>query len=205
MSYDGKINRKLNQIELEKECKIFPDVIKYKLAYGKTKHRTFDDEEIVNYINENYLNNDAISEENLLNDLITFKTYRSQVEEYIANGKIFQDALNFYITVISVIISIYFGVLSIEKDLNATLFVEMMKDNIIIFIPVVLLFIFPISLAIVRTSRKSQSQKLKFIDNAIYTLEAIKEDMDKYENSPEEYKATRNRYSPRDMHHRKRR
>lgn len=206
MRNDGKINRKLSQIDIDKEnWEIFPDVVEYKLAYGKTKHKYFENKEILNYINENYLKNDNIIEENLLNDLITFKTYRSQVEEYIANGKIFQDALNFYITVISVIISFYFGVLSIEKDLNATLFVEMMKDNIIIFILVVLLFIFPISLALVRTSRKSQSPKLKFIDNAIYTLETIKEDMDKNENLHATYKATKNKYSPRAMYERKRR
>lgn len=224
MRYDGKINRKLSQIDIDKEnWKIFPDVIEYKLAYGKTKHKYFENKEILNYINENYLKNDNIIEENLLNDLITFKTYRSQVEEYIANGKIFQDALNFYITVISVIISIYFGVLSIEKDLNATLFVEMMKDNIIIFILVLLLFIFPISIAIARTSDKSQSSKIKFINNAIYTLETIKEDMYRNGNSGTEsderyegleltevkeirtYKATRNKYRPRAMHHRKRR
>lgn len=219
MSYDGKINRKLKTVELnDDECF-------YKLAYEDYKKSSFKRKDILKYVNVHYLENDNIIEENLLNDLITFKTYRSQVEEYIAKGEIFQNILNLYFTVISIFISFNFGVLSIKKDLNATLFFKMMKNNTTIFTLVVLLFIFSIFLAFTRTSKKSQSSKLKFIDNAIYTLETIKED--KYRNgnwctkSDERYegleltevkeirtytyKATKNKYSPRAMYERKRR
>lgn len=199
MGYDGKINRKFRTVELNN------DECLYKLAYGDDKKNSFKRIDILNYINKHYLENDNIIEENLLNDLITFKTYRSQVEEYIANGEIFQNILNLYFTVISIFISFNFGVLSIKKDLNATLFFETMKNNTTIFTLVVLLFIFSIFLAFTRTSKKSQSSKLKFIDNAIYTLETIIEDMDKNENSRENYKARKNKYSPRAMYERKRR
>ena len=199
MRYDSKINRKLRTVELNN------DECLYKLAYGDDKKNSFKRIDILNYINKHYLENDNIIEENLLNDLITFKTYRSQVEEYIANGEIFQNILNLYFTVISIFISFNFGVLSIKKDLNATLFFETMKNNTTIFTLVVLLFIFSIFLAFKRKKKKSQSSKLKFIDNAIYTLETIIEDMDKNENSRENYKATMNKYSPRAMYERKRR
>lgn len=148
MRYDSKINRKLRTVELNN------DECLYKLAYGDDKKNSFKRIDILNYINKHYLENDNIIEENLLNDLITFKTYRSQVEEYIANGEIFQNILNLYFTVISIFISFNFGVLSIKKDLNATLFFETMKNNTTIFTLVVLLFIFSIFLAFTRTSKK---------------------------------------------------
>ncbi|MDU5922483.1 MAG: hypothetical protein E6Z20_04910, partial [Finegoldia magna] len=105
MRYYGKINRKLKQIELEKECKIFPDVIEYKLAYVKAKHRTFDGEEIVNYINENYLDNDKIIEENLLNDLITFKTYKTDREVLIRHFDVIQNGISAFLSLLAVIMS----------------------------------------------------------------------------------------------------
>ena len=77
MRYDSKINRKLRTVELNN------DECLYKLAYGDDKKNSFKRIDILNYINKHYLENDNIIEENLLNDLITFKTYRSQVEEYI--------------------------------------------------------------------------------------------------------------------------
>ena len=51
----------------------------------------------------------------------------------------------------------------------------------------------------------SNFYKIKYINNVIYTLETIKEDMDKNENSRDKYKARKNRYSPRAMYERKRR
>lgn len=75
----------------------------------------------------------------------------------------------------------------------------------------------------VRTWKRSNYYKLKYINNAIYTLETIKEDMYRNGNSGTEsderyegleltevkeirtYKATKNKYSPRAMYERKRR
>ena len=224
MSYDGKINRKLKQIELEKECKIFPDVIEYKLAYGKTKHRTFDDEEIVNYINENYLNNDAISEENLLNDLITFKTYKTDREVLIRHFDVVQNGISAFLSLLAVVMAFSAACLSSEfiskyvfrQDVNIWI---VRNISALFFVFSIMFIIFVLA----RVGKYSVFSELRIINNAIYTLETIKED--KYRNgnwgtkSDERYegleltevkeirtyKATRNRYSPRAMYERKRR
>lgn len=115
MGYDGKINRKLSQIDIDKEnWKIFPDVIEYKLAYGKTKHKYFENKEILNYIDENYLKNDDIIEENLLNDLITFKTYKTDREVVISHFGIIQNGLSAFLSLLAVIMSFSAACLSSE-------------------------------------------------------------------------------------------
>ncbi len=205
MSYDGKINRKLSLIKIKKEkSKFFPDTIEYKLAYGKTKHKYFKNKKILKYINVNYLKNDKIIEENLLNDLITFKTYRDDVEITEKNWEILQNFITIYIAL--------FGNILISK----MSMIEKFGFTIGVFVVSVVIFI-------IRTWKHSNYYKLKYINNAIYTLETIKED--KYRNgiwckkSDERYegleltevkeirtyKATRNKYRPRAMHHRKRR
>lgn len=205
MRYYGKINRKLKQIELEKECKIFPDVIEYKLAYVKAKHRTFDGEEIVNYINENYLDNDKIIEANLVNDLITFKTYKTDREVLIRHFDVIQNGISAFLSLLAVIMSFSAACLSskfiskyvIRQDVT----IWIVKYIFAVFMVFSLMFLI---FVLARVGKNSASYDLKFIDNAIYTLETIKEDMDKTENLRAKYKATRNRYSPSAMHYRKR-
>ena len=224
MSYDGKINRKLNQIELEKECKIFPDVIEYKLAYGKTKHKSFDNEVIVNYINENYIKNDDIIEENLLNDLITFKTFKTDRETGNRILDIIQNGLSFFLSAVAAAISISVACLNSKNIIGCIISQEkaiwIFDKLLVIFLVSMIIYS---SIFIFRVGKDSISRDIKFIDNVIYTLETIKED--KYRNgnwgtkSDERYegleltevkeirtyKATRNKYSPRAMYERKRR
>ena len=227
MRYDSKINRKLSLIKIKKKKYILmPDVVEYKLAYGKTKHNYFKKKEILNYINENYLKNDEIIEENLLNDLNTFKTYRDEVDSIVRNQSEFGQFLTICLAMISIIINVKLNPGS-EKTLLA-----------ISGLIVLLSFLYYCYC----TSSNSGSAKLKYITNAIYTLETIKEDMygngnsgtesneiissvnDKLDDSNTEdadevyeglkltelkeirtYKARKNKYSPRAMYERKRR
>ncbi|MDU5442818.1 MAG: hypothetical protein E6105_08485 [Finegoldia magna] len=207
MGYDGKINRKLSQIEIDKEnWKIFPDVIEYKLAYGKTKHKYFENKEILNYIDENYLKNDDIIEENLLNDLITFKTYKTDREVLIRHFDVIQNGISAFLSLLAVIMSFSAACLSskfiskyvIRQDFT----IWIVKYIFAVFMVFSLMFLI---FVLARVGKNSASYDLKFIDNAIYTLETIKEDMDKTENLRAKYKSTRNRYSPMAMHYRKRR
>lgn len=184
MSYDGKIREKLNHIEIEKECKIFPDVIKYKLAYDKNKHRTFKNEEIIDYINLNYLNNsDPIIEENVMNDLITFKTYKIDREAGISHFDIIQNGLSIFIAAI-------IGAISFSATCLASEYISknIIKEGVSQWIIIhtigifVMSLIFYITIALFRVGKNSMSSELKFINYAIYTLETIKEDMDKNGN-----------------------
>lgn len=225
MSYDGKINRKLRTVELNDD-----DECLYKLAYDEEKRSYFKRKDILNYVNEHYLENDNIIEENLLNDLNTFKTYRDDVEITEKNWDIFQGIITIYVALFN----------DVFKSETAD-FMRLCYILIILAISIVIYLI--------RTCKHSNYYKLKFITNAIYTLETIKEDMCRNGNSGIEsdeiissvndklddgntedistedaneryegleltevkeirtyaYKATKNKYSPRAMYEKKRR
>ena len=185
MRYDGKIK---NGIELkESEGNLFQRIIIkilkklkgdsevwYSLSYDEEKHRYFDN---------NYLNNkEDIEPTKLSNDLITFKTYSDDVEQISKN----QDKISKIFSLIFTLLSTILGAIGKKHSLF----------NQFLGIMILVAYINMIW-NILRTSSKSESYKLKFITNAIYTLETIKEDMDKYENSRAKYKAMQNKYSPR--------
>lgn len=210
MGYDGKINRKLRTVELndDEECL-------YKLAYDEEKRSCFSREDILKYVNDYYLKNDNISdnindnmfEENLLNDLNTFKTYRDDVDSLVRN----KGSQSNYLAILIAISGILFNIIENYKCIRL----------IVSFIVLLMFLIF--MGYIFSNSKNSELEKLKYIINAIYTLETIKEykyrngnwgtkSDDRYEGLEltevkeiRTYKATRNKYSPKAMHERKRR
>lgn len=181
MGYDGKINRKLSLIKITEKRKIFPDKVEYKLAYGKTKHLSFSNEEIFDYINENYIKNDDIIEENLLNDLITFKTFKTDRETGNRILDIIQNGISIVLSAVATIISTSVACLNSKKILgriiNPNAAIWIIDKMLIIFIVSMIIYS---SIFIFRVGKDSISRDIKFIDNAIYTLETIKED--KYRN-----------------------
>lgn len=227
MRYDGKINRKLSLIKIKEKHKRFPDEVEYKLAYGKTKHSSFSNEEILDYINENYINNDDIDdiiEENLLNDLITFKTFKTDRETGNRILDIIQNGLSFFLSAVAAAISTSVACLNSKNILGCIISQEkaiwIFDKLLVIFIVSMMVYI---GIFMFRVGKDSISRDIKFIDNVIYTLETIKEykyrngnwgtkSDDRYEGLEltevkeiRTYKATRNKYSPKAMHERKRR
>ena len=169
MGYDGKINRKLRTVELNDN-----DECLYKLAYDEEKRSYFSREDILKYVNDHYLENDNINdnmfEENLLNDLNTFKTYRDDVDSLVRNQSSFSD----YLAMLIAILGIIFDIIEDYKTIRQ-------------LVLVVVLIIFGIFLfCLYQNGNKSESAKLKYITNAIYTLETIKEDMYRNGNSDTE-------------------
>lgn len=157
MSYDGKINRKLRTVKLK------DDECLYKLAYDEEKRSCFTREYILKYVNKHYLENDNIIEENLLNDLNTFKTYRDDVDSLVGNQSSFSDYLAMFIAVLGIV----YDIIEDSKAMKYFVLVVVLISFVI--------FVFNLC----STGNKSESAKLKYINNAIYTLETIKEDMDK--------------------------
>lgn len=138
----------------------------YKLSYDGQEHKYFDKEFLLKYLNENYLDdkNKEIYEKNLINDLITFKTYRDDVDTIVRKQSDFGQFLTILLTMITIIIDV-------KLNLGSKI--------PLVIISVVIVFV---SFLYYRcsTGNKSESAKLKCITNAIYTLETIKED--KYRN-----------------------
>ncbi|MFR6598254.1 MAG: hypothetical protein ACLURU_01880, partial [Finegoldia magna] len=152
--------------------------------------------------------NDNIIEENLINDLNTFKTYRDHIQQEITMKSLIEIIWSVVVTMVSILVAIYIGYIAL-KD-----YIKIEGDNFLNFIlknikigTIIIMLISGVylGLSINERFKHSKSYKLKYINNVIYTLETIKEDMDKTENLRAKYKATRNRYSPRAMYERKRR
>lgn len=224
MGYDGRIN---NGIELkESEGNLFQRIIMeilkilkgknevwYSLSYDEEKHRYFDKNFLLSYLSDNYLNNkEDIEPTKLSNDLITFKTYRDDVDINVRKQNDFYQFLTIAIAIISILASNFIGdnTDKIIKELfSKELFIKYLfiKYQFIkaIFIVIIIFVLVGFVHYLTTTCSHSESYKLKVINNVIYTLETIKEDMDKTENLRAKYKATRNRYSPRAMYERKRR
>lgn len=219
MKYDGKIK---NGIELEGNCiqRIIMKILKklsektevwYSLSYDEEKHRYFDKNFLLSYLSDNYLNNkEDIEPTKLSNDLITFKTYRDDVDINVRKQNDFYQFLTIAIAIISILASNFIGdnTDKIIKELfSKELFIKYLfiKYQFIkaIFIVIIIFVLVGFVHYLTTTCSHSEAYKLKVINNVIYTLEAIKEDMDKYENSRENYKARQNKYSPWAMHEEK--
>lgn len=197
MSYDGKIN---NGIELEKvEGNLFQRVIRkifkrlkgksevwYSLSYDEEKHRYFDKNFLLNYLRDNYLNNKDIEPTKLSNDLIAFKTYRDQLVFQKQNSSLFEKILTTTFAIVSILIAIGFGFLNFKDVIGKTLTANIIHDILYTIKLLLITYVIYIIFYAWRINNNSKLNSLKIINNAIYTLETIKEDMDRNGNSDTE-------------------
>lgn len=205
MGYDNRIRNKLKLVEFDKSIlKRIP----YKLQYENFNLNNIGYEKIIEYVEKHYIYNDNIIEENLINDLNTFKTYRDDIQQEITMKSLIEIIWSVVVTIVSILVAIYIGYIALKDDIKiqGDDFINFILRNIKIASTIIsIISAVYLALSIYERSNLSKSYKLKYINNVIYTLETIKVDMDKNENSREKYKATRNKYSPRAMYERKRR
>lgn len=205
MRYNGKINRKLKLVGYNNSI---VKRIPYKLQYENFKLNKVGYEKIIEYVENHYIYNDNIIEENLINDLNTFKTYRDDIHQETTGKSLIESIWSVVVSLVSIIVAIEIGYFTIIDKVNddQITFLNNMIGNIRIawYIMAFVSLIYLVWLIYHRFTL-SIFYKIKYINNVIYTLETIKEDMDKTENLRAKYKATRNRYSPRAMYERKRR
>lgn len=181
MLYKTDLKKHLRTAKIDKQN------FSYELSYEKVKDLNYlSREEILRYINDNYINDNDFEKKNLINDLIAFKTYREYVKEIVAKEDILEKFLSVYINILSIFTALTIGMLQIQSQMISGKTVE---DD---FSIIKILFekrIAPLSILIfgcivfyfcnflIRHGKRSESSKLKIVNNAIYILEAIKEDM----------------------------
>ena len=270
MGYDGKIREKLKLVRLNNE------EIEYELSYLLSADcRTFTKlkkVEIINYVNEYYFREQNQPDydnfyDNLINDINVFKSYRDDVDINVRKQNDFYQFLAITIAIITIFASNFKGDntdITIKELVIKDLIIKdllikdpFIKDPFIIELGIVIIILVFVVYGFywTTTGSHSESNKLKVINHVIYTLEAIKEDMDKKGNASMKYtemnsnvndyqsddivdkmstevkrftendkdiydglrltevievrtykaKATKNKYSPRAMHERKRR
>lgn len=165
MRYDGNIREKLKLVRL------YNDKIEYELSYLLSQNcRTFTalkTIDIINYVNEYYFRKKQIDYDNLINDINVFKSYRDNLDINIRK----ESDLGQFITICLAWASIIINVQLDDRDVIKLIL-------ILSLLVLVSLGYYSFNIGI-----HSESYKLKVINNAIYTLETIKEDMDNNGNS----------------------
>lgn len=171
MLYYSDIKKDLYTVELDGRD------ISYKLSYNDAKDlKNYDKQGILNYINDNYINDKKFEKKNIINDLVTLKTYRDNIEIYFKNRELFTGFLTALATVSAILIS--FLIAASENVRGEAL--TFVFDNIdwVLKIALFTILIYFVVLA-VNFCGNSKSNKLKVVNKAINILEAINEDMDK--------------------------
>lgn len=117
----------------------------------------------------------------MINDINVFKSYRDDVDINVRKENDFYQFLTIAIAIISILAS-NFKVDNIDKIIKDRLIYDLIIK--VLFIKDIFIALIPFALAgyayfMFTNVSHSESNKLKVINNVIYTLEAIKEDMDK--------------------------
>lgn len=168
MGDNGKKESKLRLVRLENKN------IVYELSYTvSTNCKTFtklDKNQIINYVNEFYLDANQIDYDKLLNDLNAFKSYRDDVDISVRKEGEFISYVALFVSLIAISVK-----LIDVKEIANTIFA------VVLILAIVCHFYMMYNNGI-----NSGSTKVITLNNAIYTLETIKEDMDRNGNSDTE-------------------
>ena len=123
-------------------------------------------DEIEEYIKSNYINNIIIEKNKLINDLVIFKTYRDELNLIIENQ-------NFFVNILAVILAI--TAIAFSSGFNQESNGIVLAIIILIITLIILVFW---TYMYYRERKKSDFNKLKTINNVVYILEAIKDNLD---------------------------
>ena len=140
-------------------------------------------DQIKDYIYKNYYGKfnklQEIERDKLLNDLVVFKAYKEDLEINIKNDSLIKDIFTLFISVLG----IYVSIPSILQEIGTNRLETANNGDTIILIGFATIFIvvFSVIWVFIRTDKKSDSSILKVVNYGIYTLEAIKEEMDRKE------------------------
>lgn len=178
MEKNNEFNNYLKTVELDN------GKILYNLSCTTCKLNYFEKDKILQYVKDNYIKRKPSNKANLINDLNTFKTYRVDIEKNLQHQGIISGFFSTIATVVSVILAFELGLIQSSKNGNLNL--KLINEDIK-WLLIVAVFIVIGSLAILLTNlcKNSEMNKVKVLNNAIYILEAIKEDMYNTPNNSE--------------------
>lgn len=143
-------------------------------------------EDLTKYINDNYLEKDIIEKEKLINDLVVFKSYKAYIEEFAKKEGAFSNYIsevsNLFIGLSAVIIAMgkdEYTVTNNSTIKNVCFIVKSKqpKDFIDLFHLFLFLMLIRLVIYILVVSKRNYSERLKTANNAIYILEALKEEI----------------------------
>lgn len=199
MEYKNKLKDKIENVLIEK-TKIFKINIpkrdrEYKLSYEIETHknkgttnnpREISFETFYKYVKRFYVEQDYIDIGKIENDLVVFKTYKEDMEISLANDVFLLNCLSILIAVFALIVAITTNKTSIiigklEKGgFFKALFREIENNNEfftvtgLFTLACILLIAFLLS---IWSSKSYFPNRIKSVNNVIFTLEAIKENL----------------------------
>lgn len=155
-----------------------------------TSPTDMENQDIIDYIQKKYLDEPTIEKDMLINDLVIFKTYRDGLEIETENDKDFPILLSTFLTVYIAFLSMeiadktiyleeFFKLKEANKDTTEiSNKLSRTSGNILVIISVIFIIsVIVVSFLSFRNGRKSKKNKLKTLNNAIYNLEAIRDDI----------------------------
>ena len=162
---------------------------KSKEELNKTPTRNPSDlfpKDLTKYIKNNYLEKEPLEKEKLINDLVVFKSYKAYIEEFVKKDASFSNFIseisNLFIGLTAVIIAMgkdEYTVTNNSTIKNVCFIVKSKqpKGFIDLFYLFLFLMIIRFVIYILSVSRHDYSERLKTVNNAIYILEALKEEI----------------------------
>lgn len=174
--------------------------IEYVLSKADTtKLQKLTNEEIVEYINVNYIDNYDNDRSGLVDDLRVFKTYKDDLEIQNNNYEILESFIDSLIPILAIFVPLYLGLVNIIKQIdelvkkadiekNKIMYKEILGDIKIVGYFLIGVLVFKTIIFVFRNIGKigtfkdlcnlpySRNNKLVSVSYAIHTLESIKEE-----------------------------
>lgn len=157
---------------LLKTVKLDNGKILYNLSCTTGNLKYLKKDQILNYVRKNYIESKPSNKAQLINDLNTFKTYRVDIEKNLQHQGIISGFFSTIATVISIIIAYELGVMKSSTNGN-------LSSGLIVALTIV---IGSLAILLANLCKNSEMNKVKVLNNAIYILEALKEEI---YNNPE--------------------
>ena len=163
-NFKSECLNKIEQFLKNKNFNIYISDICYELSYDKDKDlKKIDRQEMLNYINDYYINGEDLEIDKFINDLITFKTYKDELDLIVENKNAFYSVLAVLLAVLAIATSVKSG--RISDGIAIIIYIKL-------FVLIVLIFGEYLYL---RVNKKSNFNKLKVVNNIIHFLEAIRD------------------------------
>ena len=166
MEKNNEFNNLLKTVELDN------GKILYNLSGTRDNLKYFKKDKILKYVKKNYIEHKPSNKANLINDLNTFKTYRVDIEKNLQHQGIISGFFSTIATVVSIIIAYELGVIQSSTDEN-------LSRVLIVALTIV---IASLAILLANLCKNSEMNKVKVLNNAIYILESLKEEI---YNNPE--------------------
>ncbi len=144
--------------------------------------------EIHDYITDNYTNEKTVFKENLIKDLVAFKSYKEYLEINTKEESFFFSFIGQFISIYSALLAISITNNKLIEKFSISIFpisinfggigkTGLSENTVTILFMLFVIAIFLLIFVFINTGKKSDNNRLRTVNNAIFILEALKEEI----------------------------